>query len=38
LEELQERVQKMEAAGIEEVIVAYREIADLQEAARLIKS
>ena len=36
LEELQEYVQKMEATGIEEVIVAYRDLADLETAARLI--
>jgi len=36
LGELQECVQKMEAAGIEEVIVAYRDLADLETAARLI--
>ncbi|MBW2411350.1 MAG: LLM class flavin-dependent oxidoreductase [Deltaproteobacteria bacterium] len=35
-EELMERVQKMETEGIEEVIVAYRELADLQVAAQLI--
>ena len=35
-EELQVRVQKMETEGIEEVIVAYRELADLQVAAQLI--
>ncbi len=34
--ELQERVQKMEAEGIEEIIVAYRELADLRVAAQLI--
>ena len=34
--ELQERVQKMETEGIEEVIIAYRELADLQVAAQLI--
>jgi alkanesulfonate monooxygenase SsuD/methylene tetrahydromethanopterin reductase-like flavin-dependent oxidoreductase (luciferase family) len=34
--ELQERVQKMETEGIEEVIVAYRELADLEVAAQLI--
>jgi alkanesulfonate monooxygenase SsuD/methylene tetrahydromethanopterin reductase-like flavin-dependent oxidoreductase (luciferase family) len=37
LEELQEGVQKMEAARIDEVIVAYREMADLETAARLIE-
>ncbi len=37
LEELQEYVQKMEATGIEEVIVAYRDLADLELAARLIQ-
>jgi hypothetical protein len=36
-EELQESVKKMEAAGIDEVIVAYRELADLQTAGQLIK-
>ena len=34
--ELQERLQKMETEGIEEIIVAYRELADLQVAAQLI--
>lgn len=38
LAELQERVKKMEAAGIDELIVAYRELADLQVAAQPIKS
>ena len=34
LEELQEGIQKMEAAGIDEVIVAYRDFADLETAGR----
>ena len=37
LEELRERVQFLKTAGIDEVIVAYREMADLKTAARLIE-
>lgn len=37
LTELQEYTRKMEAAGIDEVIVAYRDFADLETAAHLIK-
>jgi alkanesulfonate monooxygenase SsuD/methylene tetrahydromethanopterin reductase-like flavin-dependent oxidoreductase (luciferase family) len=37
LAELQQRVEKLKEAGIDEVIVAYREIEDLQTAARLIE-
>ena len=36
--ELQERIKKMEAAGIDEAIVAYRELTDLQAAAQHIHS
>ena len=36
--QLQEMIQKMEAAGIEEAIVAYRDFADLEAAAGLITS
>ncbi len=36
LNELQECIEKLKAAGIDEVIVAYREMADLETAARLI--
>ena len=36
--ELKVEVDKLKEAGIDEVIVAYREIADLQAAARLIES
>jgi hypothetical protein len=36
LSELQQQVDKLKEAGIDEVIIAYREIADLQTAARLI--
>ena len=35
--ELQERVERLKEAGIDEVIVAYRDIADLQAAARLME-
>ncbi len=38
LEELQARIQKMEKDGIEEAIVAYRDLADLHVAAKLIQS
>jgi alkanesulfonate monooxygenase SsuD/methylene tetrahydromethanopterin reductase-like flavin-dependent oxidoreductase (luciferase family) len=38
LSELQEQVDKLKATGIDEVIIAYREMADLQAAARLIES
>jgi alkanesulfonate monooxygenase SsuD/methylene tetrahydromethanopterin reductase-like flavin-dependent oxidoreductase (luciferase family) len=36
LAQLQEHTRKIEAAGIDEVIVAYRDFADLETAARLI--
>ena len=36
--ELQECVKKMKAAGIDEAIVAYRELTDLQAAAQHIHS
>jgi alkanesulfonate monooxygenase SsuD/methylene tetrahydromethanopterin reductase-like flavin-dependent oxidoreductase (luciferase family) len=38
LEELQERVGALEAAGFDEVIVAYAEMADLQTAAQLVST
>ena len=37
LDELQECVEKVKVAGIDEVILAYRDIADLETAARLIQ-
>ncbi len=37
LDELQRRVTVLEAAGFEEVIVAYADMADLQAAAQLLK-
>jgi hypothetical protein len=38
LKELRAGTRKLEAAGIDEVIVAYRDFADLETAARLIES
>ena len=38
LEELQQRVEVLEAAGFDEVIVAYAEMADLRTAAQLVQS
>lgn len=38
LGELQQRVEVLEAAGFDEVIVAYAEMADLQTAAQLVES
>jgi hypothetical protein len=35
---LQERVRALEAAGFDEVIVAYAEMADLQTAAQLVST
>jgi alkanesulfonate monooxygenase SsuD/methylene tetrahydromethanopterin reductase-like flavin-dependent oxidoreductase (luciferase family) len=37
LAQLQERTRKIEAAGIDEVIVAYRDLADLETAANLVE-
>jgi len=38
LDELQQRVGVLEAAGFDEIIVAYAEMADLQTAAQLVST